>query len=274
MSGFLLGDGADGMLARGIGAVHGRYGHQFFLANDDTIGRSLAMYGEWAENEISLIEHLLPESGTLLDVGCNVGTHAIAFASLRRSSLVLAFDIQGSTLACANLTAHIQGKDNIVFVRSAVGDSVGHVRVPIVDYTKKANFGAVRVTEDSLGALVPQISLDSLAIPAPVALIKLDIEGSEIPALCGAQELIKRDRPVVFAESHGIDAADALIAFAVSQNLQWATLRIPAFNPNNFLRGETNIFGDASECAVIMADSSATIDLLQSRFGSWVLARG
>lgn len=53
--------------------------------------------------------------------------------------------------------------------------------------------GMIRVYEDQEGRL-PAIALDS-AVAEPVDLIKLDIEGSELPALCGARRILSTYRP-------------------------------------------------------------------------------
>jgi hypothetical protein len=45
-----------------------------FLQSDITIGRSLSLYGEFAECENRLMMELLQPGNTVIDVGTNVGT--------------------------------------------------------------------------------------------------------------------------------------------------------------------------------------------------------
>jgi hypothetical protein len=59
---------------------------------------------------------------------------------------------------------------------------------------------------------VPAISLDDFVYqqgnPAP-QVVKMDIEGGEVLALPGMQQLLERARPVMLLELHGPDAATA-----------------------------------------------------------------
>ena len=57
-----------------------RNGTMLVLANDAVIGRSLTTYGEWAEHELAHLRPHVPDGGTVVDVGANVGTHTLAFA--------------------------------------------------------------------------------------------------------------------------------------------------------------------------------------------------
>ena len=59
-----------------------RHGRMAFLRNDNIIGRSLRLYGEWAEAEIELAKVFLRPGDTVVDVGANIGTHSIAYGLL------------------------------------------------------------------------------------------------------------------------------------------------------------------------------------------------
>src|SRR5271166_6105200 len=57
-----------------------RHGVMAFLRSDSTIGRSLDLYGEFAESENQLLMPLLRPGDACIDVGANVGTVALALA--------------------------------------------------------------------------------------------------------------------------------------------------------------------------------------------------
>ena len=64
-------------------AVRARYGEMTVFANDTgAVSRSLAEYGEWAENELAFMRKLVPPGATVIDVGAYVGTHTLALRSL------------------------------------------------------------------------------------------------------------------------------------------------------------------------------------------------
>lgn len=57
--------------------------------------------------------------------------------------------------------------------------------------------GALTAKLDDVGVEVDCIPLDELFADTPVSLIKMDIEGAEYDALRGAENIIRRDRPVL-----------------------------------------------------------------------------
>ena len=79
--------------------VDARYGRITTFANDvGAVSRSLRIYGEWAENEISFLRRLIPSGGTAVDVGAYVGTHTLAFSRFVGSAgSVVSFEPQPDT---------------------------------------------------------------------------------------------------------------------------------------------------------------------------------
>ena len=63
----------------------------------------------------------------------------------------------------------------------------------------RANTGARYVQADGP---IPMMAIDSLDLKT-LGFLKLDIEGSELPALLGARQTIARCRPVVLFEDKG-----------------------------------------------------------------------
>ena len=52
----------------------------FYFPQDDPIGKSLAMYGEWAEPEIEFLSTFIGLGSAIIDVGAYLGTHTLAFS--------------------------------------------------------------------------------------------------------------------------------------------------------------------------------------------------
>src|SRR6185503_20646218 len=101
---------------------------------DLVIGRSLAMYGEWAEKEVRLLLGLLRPGDNAVDVGACIGTHAIRFAQrVGPEGAVYAFEPQRLVyqLLCAN--AALNQLPNLHAQHAAVGDEEGYVQIEADD---------------------------------------------------------------------------------------------------------------------------------------------
>ena len=66
-----------------------------YNVNDDYIGRSLDIYGEFSEGEIEAFSLLVHPGDIVLDVGANIGSHTIWFAqAVGPTGGVMAFEPQ------------------------------------------------------------------------------------------------------------------------------------------------------------------------------------
>ena len=54
-----------------------RHGLLMYNVNDNFIGRSIDLYGEWCDSELSLLGQFLQPGDLAIDVGANIGTHTV-----------------------------------------------------------------------------------------------------------------------------------------------------------------------------------------------------
>ncbi|MDE2327379.1 MAG: FkbM family methyltransferase [Rhodospirillales bacterium] len=229
-----------------------------FSHDTGALASSLLCYGEWAENEIRLLNRLLPLGGTVIDVGAFIGTHSLAFAeAVGQSGSVFAFEAQAAsfTLLVNNLKAN-----NVTHVKpfwAAVGNAEGSDAGMIwqIDIGGSGNFGGTSVTavselETSEARRVPWFRLDKLDL-ARLDLIKIDAEGMEADVLAGAAALLLRHQPVVYAECNSIDAGARVIKQLTEAGMHICAHVVRAFNPDNWYRNSKNIFGGAIEVALL-----------------------
>jgi len=143
------------------------------------------------------LQTVLNPGDHVLDVGANVGTHAVFFAGVT-GCRVTAFEPVPATVAILRENRRINGLDALIEVRAeAVGSHAGAATVVSSD---EKNSGATRLAESGDGAL-PLVSLDSLLDQlAPVRLLKVDVEGMEAEVIRGATALLARDQPVIACE--------------------------------------------------------------------------
>jgi FkbM family methyltransferase len=155
------------------------------------------------------LQTVLSPGDHVLDVGANVGTHAVYFAGVA-GCRVTAFEPVPVVSELLQENCRINGLAQMIDVHAeAVGSVRGTAQVISSD---EKNSGATRLAESIEGGL-PLVSLDSLLdqLP-PVRLLKIDVEGMEPAVIRGATALLARDRPVVACECLNKTEFDALDA--------------------------------------------------------------
>jgi FkbM family methyltransferase len=220
-----------------------RHGQMLYNRHDLHIGRSLELYGEWAESELELLGLFVNPGDVVVDVGANVGTHTVFFARrVGPTGLVHAFEPQRIVFQtlCANLA--LNSLTNVHAHQSAVGRAEGSARVPPIDYRRAANFGGVALDGVTEGESVRVMPLDRLDLPR-CKLVKMDVEGMELAALEGARSLIERCRPMIYLENNDARRSRALIEALAAHHyrLFWHFSRF--YNPQNFAGNGDNVFG-------------------------------
>ena len=124
--------------------VDARYGCITTFANDvGAVSRSLRIYGEWAENEISFLRRLIPSGGTAVDVGAYVGTHTLAFSRFVGSAgSVVSFEPQPDTFKLLEANVADNHVSNVRLENAAVSDASGDLRIPLINILHEGSFGS------------------------------------------------------------------------------------------------------------------------------------
>jgi len=231
-----------------------RHGLMLYNPRDLHVGRSLDLYGEWAESELELLGLFLREGDVAIDVGANLGTHAVFFAGkVGPRGKVFAFEPQPIIFQglCENLA--LNGFANAQALPVAAGRAPGRLALPDVDYTAAGNFGGVSLgarAEGSTAATVEVMTLDSLGLDR-CQLIKIDVEGMELDVLDGANALVAAARPLIYLENNDTTKSPALISWMLARgyHLFWHLSRF--FNPRNFFQNPDNVFGEIGDLNMI-----------------------
>jgi FkbM family methyltransferase len=158
-----------------------------------TRGRFRSPEPEWDR----LGEWLRP-GDTALDVGANVGHYACRMSQLvGAGGRVIAFEPVPATFAALAANSKHFPFANLTLLNAAVGETGGTVGMSVPGGADGSYLA--RVDPDAeLKCLM--VSVDVLALPGPVRLVKIDAEGYEPKVLAGMVELLRRDRPVVILE--------------------------------------------------------------------------
>jgi FkbM family methyltransferase len=150
-----------------------------------------------------------------LDVGANIGVHAIEWATAMTGwGSVVAIEAQERVYYALAGNIAINNCFNAICMHAAVSSETGIMPVPQPDYLSAASFGSLELrpsdsnefigqtVDYSQGSLVAvqKITLDALALPR-VDLVKIDVGGMELEVIEGARRLLSENKPVLLVES-------------------------------------------------------------------------
>ena len=219
-----------------------KYGLMLYNINDQYVGHSFELYGEFSEGEADLFKQVIRPGDTVLDVGANIGAHTLLFARLAgEHGSVWAFEPQRvpfQTL-CANMA--LNNISNARCFNLAVGECSDTIHVPHIDPHRHGNFGGVGLGKFEHGDLIRVVRLDDMEIPH-CRFVKIDVEGMELGVLRGATALLERLKPALYVENDRKEHRDELIRYIDSLGYTMYWHRPPLYNRKNILGNKENVF--------------------------------
>lgn len=158
-----------------------------------------------------------------IDIGANVGSYSLSLC--KHADHVYAFEASGSSCELLRENTERNGIKNVTVVQRAVFNTDGEkMQLRLSNDTAGNNslfFNEGGVTEE-----VETLTLDTYVREKgiqDIGVIKVDVEGSELPVIQGAAETIKSHRPILLCELNsgacrlsGYDVTDlyrAIVAF-------------------------------------------------------------
>lgn len=241
-----------------------RHGLFVYNINDVYIGQSLDRYGEYSEEEVRVLTSLLRPGDIVVEVGANIGTLTIPMAkAVGPTGAVVAYEPQRVVhqMLCGNVA--LNGLGNVIAKHAAASDAQGTLHVPVLDPTKRLNFGDValeRWTEET-GVKVPAETIDSLGLTS-CRLIKADVQGMEASVLRGAAQTIAAHRPALYIENDLRDRSPTLIALIRSMGYRLWWHMPPLFQQNNFAGNPGDIFDGIISLNLLCFPTEANVDLV------------
>lgn len=171
---------------------------------------------DFVNDEIFLAKYLLP-GDVVVDVGSNIGTHTLAAATrVGERGLVIAIEPHPRTFSYLEHNVRRNGVHHVVLMNLALGN-----RDSLVGFSDRYEDNENLVMESQTAPItVPMRQLDSIE-PAPgrsIALLKIDVEGFELPILQGASQTLTRVQAILY---EACDAHFARFGYRFAQLLQW-----------------------------------------------------
>jgi FkbM family methyltransferase len=158
----------------------------------------------------ALLPHLIRSGHSALDVGANIGIHAIVMAKASISGQVYAVEPVPANVERLRANIHLNGLNNITVIEAAASDHSGSITVhlpalggaiqPYASAVPNREFLStsrrIEVRASSVDELVAHYRIQALD------LLKIDVEGFEPAVLRGAWSVLQNQHPVLIVEHH------------------------------------------------------------------------
>jgi FkbM family methyltransferase len=154
--------------------------------------------GDWFEDEIALFRDMIRPGDRILDLGANVGVYSIS-AARRTGSNGRIISVEPCRETFTLLSRSAAAFNNMTAIHAAVGEKSGR---GYLEPGNQPELNRLQMSEES-GEVVDVISVDELAEKEGVDrfdLIKIDVEGYEIPTIRGATKIIAESDPIILYE--------------------------------------------------------------------------
>lgn len=193
-----------------------QHGFRMRVNPNDLIGRHLYYTGQFDRTIVDVIHRYAKPGDRILDIGANIGYVSCCLLSAVPDSIVVAIEPQQQVYEMLKQNVETVAPDRVRVIRAAISATCGTGRM----VAHAANTGGGHLVSDGQtgDASVEQVELiDGRTLMARagvdrVNMIKIDVEGHELPVLRGLRSIIDEHRPrlVLFecfdelTESHGI----------------------------------------------------------------------
>lgn len=149
------------------------------------------------------------KGGDIVHAGTYFGDFIPALSrACDRDAKVWAFEPNPENYRCAVITIMLNGLCNVELTNAGLGSQKGCLSLMVSDESGRSLGGASRLIEAENGNLEGQLAKVEIVkidevVPSDrnIAILQLDVEGFEQPALSGAIETIKRCKPTLILEN-------------------------------------------------------------------------
>ena len=161
-------------------------------------GRYIVGGGSWEPHIIAAIRSNLPVGGTFIDIGGNVGVMSLQAAqAVGPQGKVIAFEPNWRNVDAFRRGIVANNFENVILYPLALSD-----RRQIIGLTATSNAKVIgESTALQIGDVVQAIPADEiLEHENRIDLVKIDVEGFELPVLKGMERSLRRHQPRILCE--------------------------------------------------------------------------
>ena len=181
------------------------------LELNEHMSSQIFWYGSYSRDILIVLDRILKPGMVVVDIGSNIGEITL-FAAKRvgRSGKVFAFEANAdiSTRLKSNVVQN--NFPQVIIVQQGVSDHVGEAPIFISsrhfsDGSRNSGLATLYASEERSQLLntIPLTTLDAYLkheAPERIDIVKIDIEGAELPALRGARRVLEQYLPWLIVE--------------------------------------------------------------------------
>ncbi len=139
---------------------------------------------------------VLKTDDVVLDIGANIANFSLAASHLvGRGGKIFAFEAHPQTAKYAKNNISLNKAKNVTLFACALGEVSGELRFSTGPYD---DVNHVDEQGEVLVLVKPLDTIPEIASLSKIDLIKLDVEGYELPVLLGAKETLKKTKRIYF----------------------------------------------------------------------------
>lgn len=179
----------------------------FLVIENDLIGNFILQYGFWEKHLYDIYTKFLTPESIIIDAGANIGFHTVHCATFGKQ--VYAFEPQSIIFNILSSNILINGvSDKIKHYRLGLGDKKIKLHMEPENKTREpngvTNFGGLGLTTETLDTEVVDLVKwdEEFSHVDKVDFIKMDIQGSEIYALKGMENMLIKNKPWMLLENY------------------------------------------------------------------------
>ena len=170
---------------------------------------------DFEPSTVALFAALARKARTVVDVGANAGIFSLLAARVRPEARILAFEPHPLVAMSLARNVSLSGARGVEVFPAALGATSGYTKLFTTVSDVLTSLDRSRVP-DPVELSVPITTLDAVVADRNVRgvdLVKVDVEGWELPVFQGAATTFARDRPVVIFEALAESPASAIDQF-------------------------------------------------------------
>jgi FkbM family methyltransferase len=163
----------------------------------------LYYFGTFEPECLAAMHRIVKPGDTVLDVGANIGLFTLeASLSVGSGGRVIAIEAMPDHATAVMNSVRYNGMTNVEVIPVAAGDQIGEA---ILTLPRNTNYGMFTLGEvvGDVSFRVPVQRIDDIVLERrlkSVNFIKMDIEGSELSALIGAEQTLRQFHPTILIE--------------------------------------------------------------------------